>query len=123
LALGGDGGVDVVEPRITRGTGNELAFSTIRDQAERHLTPAHWALWSSVRCPARYEIAPQADEWEFVLGFAPDQRSYLEYGYMLVEESGCSVLVCRVLVDRREPGSVVRVEWYPTRVDPRKRPS
>jgi hypothetical protein len=56
-----------------------------------------------------------------VLGFAPDQRSYMEYGYMLVDGNR-TVLVYRVLVDRREPGSVVRVEWYPSRVDPRKRP-
>ena len=35
---------------------------------------------------------------------------------------GRTVLACRVLVDRREPGSVVQVEWYPTRVDSRKRP-
>jgi hypothetical protein len=45
----------------------------------------------------------------------------MEYGYMLVDD-GRTVLACRVLVDRRELGLVVRVEWYPTRVDPRKRP-
>src|SRR5947209_6789558 len=71
----------VVEPRITRGAGHELAFAAACAEAEQRLTPAHWALWSAVRCPARCELAPQADEWEPVLGFAPDQRSYMEYGY------------------------------------------
>ena len=112
----------MVEPRITRGAGNQLAFDAASAEAEARLTPAHWALWSAVRSPARYEMAPQADEWEPVLGFVPDQRSYMEYGFLLADESGRSVPVCRVLVDRREPGSVVRVEWYPTRLDPRKRP-
>ena len=93
----------MVEPRITRGAGHEFAFDAASNEAEQHLTPAHWALWSAVRCPARYELAPQADEWEPVLGFAPDQRSYMEYGYMLVDAGG-TVLACRVLVDRREPG-------------------
>jgi hypothetical protein len=111
----------VAEPRITRGAGHELAFAAASREAQEHLSPEHWALWSAVRCPARCELAPQAEEWEPALGFAPDQRSYMEYGYMLVD-AGRTVLVCRVLVDRREPGSVVRVEWYPTRVDPRKRP-
>lgn len=111
----------MLEQRITRGAGHELAFAAANAEAEQRLTPAHWALWSGVRCPARYEMAPQADEWEPVLGFAPDQRSYMEYGYMLVDV-GRTALACRVLVDRREPGTVVRVEWYPTRVDPRKRP-
>lgn len=73
-----------MEPRITRGAGHELAFATANVEAQQRLMPAHWALWASVRCPARYELAPQADEWEPLLGFAPDQRSHLEYGYMLV---------------------------------------
>ena len=109
-----------MEPRITRGAGHELAFAAANSEADQHLIPEHWTMWSAVRCPARCELAPQADEWEPVLGFAPD-RSYMEYGYMLVG-AGRTALVCRVLVDRREPGSVVRVEWYPSRVDPRKRP-
>jgi hypothetical protein len=112
----------VVEPRISRVAGQEIAFVAACAEAERQLSPAHWALWSSLRCPARCEIAPQADEWEPVLGFAPDQRSYLEYGYLLPDESGRHIPVCRVLVDRREPGLVVRVEWYPTNLDLRKRP-
>lgn len=111
----------MVEPRITRGAGHELAFAAANAEAEQRLNPEHWTLWSAVRCPSRCELAPQPDEWEPVLGFVPDQRSYMEYGYMLVDEYR-TVLACRVLVDRREPGSVIRVEWYPTRVDPRKRP-
>lgn len=112
----------MVEPRIGRVLGHEIAFAAACAEAEKQLTPRHWALWSSVRCPARYEIAPHADEWEPVLGFAPDDRSYLEYGYMLPDESGRHVPVCRVLVDRRVSGSVTQIEWYPTRIDPRKRP-
>ncbi len=111
----------MVEPRITRGAGHELALAAANGEAQQRLTAEHWALWSVLRSPARYEMAPQADEWEPVLGFVPDQRSYMEYGYMLVDE-GRTVTACRVLVDRREPGSVVRVEWYPSRIDPRKRP-
>lgn len=111
----------MVEPRVTRGAGHELALTAANAEAQQHLTPEDWARWSAVRCPARCELAPQADEWGPVLGFVPDQRSYMEYGYMLPGIGGTS-LVCRVLVDRRQPGSVVRVEWYPTRVDPRKRP-
>jgi hypothetical protein len=112
----------VVEPRITRGAGQEIAFAAACAEAEQRLTPAHWALWSSLRCPARYETVPQADEWEPVVGFAPDQRSHLEYGYLLPDESGRHIPVCRVLVDRCRAGSVVRVEWYPTRIDSRKLP-
>jgi hypothetical protein len=111
----------MLAPRITRGAGHELAFVAASAEAEAKLTPSHWKLWSAVRCPARYELTPQAEEWEPILGFAPDQRSYMEYGYLLVDADR-TVLACRVLVDRREPGSVVRVEWYPTQVDPRKRP-
>ena len=57
-----------------------------------------------------------------MLGYAPDQRDYLEYGYLMPDEQGRSIPICRVLVDRREPGSVVRVQWYPIALDPRKRP-
>ena len=110
-----------MEPRITRGAGHELAFAAADAEAERQLTPDHWRLWSAVRYPSRYELAPHAEEWEPIVGFAPNVRSYLEYGYMLVEPSDL-IFACRVLVDRRRPGSVVRVEWYPTRVDPRTRP-
>jgi hypothetical protein len=59
----------VAEPRITRGAGHELALAAVSAKAEQQLTPADWARWSSLRCPARYEIAPQAEEWEPVLGF------------------------------------------------------
>ena len=111
----------MVEPRITRGAGNELALAAANLEAERRLTPDHWRLWSALRCPSRYELAPQADEWEPIVGFAPDHRSYLEYGYTLLEPDDL-VLACRVLVDRRKPGSVISVEWYPTRIDARKRP-
>jgi hypothetical protein len=110
------------ELRIGQMSGHEIAFAAASAEAEERLTPADWTLWSSLKCPARYEIAPQADEWEPVVGFAPDQQSYLEYGYMLPDESGRYVPVCRVLVDRRGSGSVARIEWYPTRIDPRKRP-
>jgi hypothetical protein len=112
----------VIQTRISRAAGNELAFAAAQIDAERELKPDHWAKWSAVRRPARYEIAPQADEWSSVLGFVPDEESYLEFGYMIVEDLGHSVVVCRVLVDRREQGSVVRIEWYPTNLDSRKRP-
>jgi hypothetical protein len=110
------------KPRISIKSGHELAFAAANVKAEQELTPEHWAQWTAVLCPSRYEMAPQADEWEPVLGFVPDQRSYMEYGYMLLRPEG-PLLVCRVLVDRREPGSVVRIEWYPTAVDARKRPN
>jgi hypothetical protein len=110
------------EPRITRGAGLELARAAFREGADQHLTPAHRERLGG-RGWGVYEIAPQADEWEPVLGYTPDRRAHLEYGFMVVEEpSGRTTPVCRVLVDRREPGSVVRVEWYPTAIDPRKRP-
>ncbi len=112
----------MVEPRISRAQGHEIAFAAACGEAEKQLIPVHWAIWSSLRCPGHYEIAPQADEWEPVLGFAPDQQSHLEYGYMLADESGHHTPVCRVLVDRRESGSVAWIDWYPTRIDPRKRP-
>lgn len=113
----------MAEPRIGRVAGNEIAFAAACVEAEARLTPTDWALWSALQCPARYEIAPQADEWEPVVGFVPDQQSYLEYGYMLPDESGRHVPVCRVLVDRRGSGSVARVEWYPSGLDHRKRPN
>jgi hypothetical protein len=113
----------MVEPRITRGAGHQLAIGAANRDAELQLTPEHWSLWSAVNCPAQYEMAPQADEWEPVLGFSPDQRSFMEYWYMLLLEAGRTLLACRVLVDRREPGSVVRIEWYPTRIEARKQPN
>ncbi len=113
----------MVQPRIGRRTGQEIAHAAAHVEAESRLTPADWARWSAFRCPASYEIAPQADEWEPILGFAPDQSSHLEYGFMLQNASGQYVPVCRVLVDRTEPGTVVKVEWYPTNIDLRKRPN
>ena len=109
------------EALITRSATEALAFAAASCEAQQRLTSEHWKLWSALRHPAYYEMSPQADEWESELGFVPD-RSYREYGYMLVEATR-TVLACRVLVDRREPGSVVRVEWYPTRLDARKRPN
>lgn len=113
----------MIESRISRRAGHDIAFAAACAEAELRLTPSDWALWSTLRCPANYEITPQGDEWMPILGFVPDQRSHLEYGFMLQNTSGNHIAVCRVLVDRTEPGSVVKVEWYPTNVDARKRPN
>jgi hypothetical protein len=114
----------MAEPRISRGAGNQLALTAIKPDLAQQLQPQHWEQWQANRMCGRCEIAPQAEEWESALGFVPDQRNYLEYGYLVVDELlRQTIVVCRVLVDRREPGSVVRIEWYPTNLDPRKRPN
>ena len=102
----------MVEPRITRG-------AAVNAEAPQQLTPEHWARWSAVRCLARCELAPQADEWEPVLEFVPDQRSYMEYGYTLSGAEGHCWLAARLSIaasrDRLFASSGIQLASIPAR--------
>ncbi|MBN9118570.1 MAG: hypothetical protein J0I06_05315 [Planctomycetes bacterium] len=112
----------MMKSRITKGAGHRLALEAFRQEAEQRLSPPHLELWRARGC-ARYEMFPQADEWKPVVGFAPDREFFYEYGFLLADEqSGGTVVVCRALVDRHEASPTVRLDWYPVRIDLRKRP-
>ena len=66
-----------------------------------------------------YMKVPSPDDWIPVVGYAPDQETYQEVGFIVADpERQRSVILARFLIQRTEGGTVLHADWYPKAYDP-----
>jgi uncharacterized protein YciU (UPF0263 family) len=99
-----------------------IGEEAFRRESSEKLIPRHQVLMTQHR-GCCYMMAPQADEWTPLLGFAPDQKTYEEVGFIAADpDEGRSVVLVRFLVGRDQDKPYIYADWYPQKCDLRKRP-